>query len=225
MVESTQRMERVDWLLLAAILLLAALLRCFAPGWTEFKADEARLLTLAWEMAEGSAWPLRGISSSVGLPNFPASVWAYAVPLTLWRHVYAATLFTGLLNTAAVGLCYWFVRRYWGREAALTAALFFAVSPWAIFHSRKIWAQNLIPILAMGWGISGLLALVEGRRRWLVFHLVCAAFAFQIHLAAISLLFGTAVLFVVYFRRLDWRMVAAGVAAAALTAAPLLSVF
>ncbi len=214
--------DRRDWLLLGGVLLAAALLRCLWPGWTEFKADEARLLSLAWDMADGRLFPLRGITSSVGVPNFPASVWVYALPLRVWPHVLAPTLFTGLLNTAAVGLTYHFVRRYWGRQAAFAAALFFAVSPWAVIHSRKIWAQNLLPFFAVCWGISGCLALVEGRRAWLIVHLFCAAFAFQIHLAAASLLVGSAVLLVIYRRRVGWRMLLAGAAAGLLPALPLL---
>ena len=58
--------RRVEFLLLAVVLLLTAVLRTSFPGLTEFKADEARLTLLALEMAEGSAFHLRGISSSVG---------------------------------------------------------------------------------------------------------------------------------------------------------------
>ena len=100
-----------ETLTIVGIVLLAGLLRTIWPGITEFKADEARLMTLAMEMAEFKAFPIRGISSSVGIPNFPASVWTYAFPLFFWKHIYSATIFTGLLNTAAVLLCYFFTRR------------------------------------------------------------------------------------------------------------------
>ena len=206
--------------LVVVILLIAAVLRMHNPELTEFKADEARLLSLSWEMAEGNTFPLRGISSSVGIPNFPTSVWIYALPLAIWPHVFAPTLFTGVLNTIAVGLCYWLVRRYWGWRAAVAATLMFAVSPWAIVHARKIWAQNLISIFVLGWGISGLLAFVEDRKKWLMVHLVCAAVAFQIHLAAVSLLVGSAVSILVYWRRFSWRWLIGGAVASAVTAAP-----
>ena len=76
-------------------------------------------------------FPLRGISSSVGFPNFPMSVWLYALPLFISPHPYAATLFTGLLNTLSVAASYWLVRRYWGPTAAIAAALLYATNPWA----------------------------------------------------------------------------------------------
>ena len=217
---ATLTRQRLETGLLIAVLVLAAALRMGWPGVTEFKADEARLTLLAAEMAEGSHFTSRGISSSVGFPNFPMSVWLYALPLFLWTHVYAATLFTGLLNTVAVFACYWFVRRYWGAEAALAAALMFAVSPWAIHHSRKIWAQNLLPFFVLGWGISAALTFVEKRRAFILLHLLCLAIAIQVHFAAVALAPATLIWLFLFRRRVHWRLVPVGLGLAALTALP-----
>jgi hypothetical protein len=205
--------------LVLLIILVAGLLRMAAPGLTEFKADEARLLALALDMAEGQ-FALRGISSSVGFPNFPASVWVYSLPLLVWPHPYAATLFTGLLNSLAVAAAYWFVRRYWGIQAALAATLMFAVSPWAIVFSRKIWAQNLLPIFVVGWAISAALALVEERPKFIWLHLLFLALAVQIHLAAVALIPATAILLLIFRRRVQWRSLFIGLAIAAVTIIP-----
>jgi 4-amino-4-deoxy-L-arabinose transferase-like glycosyltransferase len=212
--------RRLEWLLPAAVLLLAATLRLAWPGLTEFKADEARLLALSLDMAAGERFAWRGISSSVGFPNFPMSVWLYTLPLLFWPHVYAATLFTGLLNSLAVLACYWFTRRYWGREAALVAALLFAVSPWAVIFSRKIWAQNLLPLFVMGWIIGGCLAFVERRPAFVVLHLLCLAVAVQVHLAAVALVPVTLCLLLLFRRRLCWRWFLAGSSLAVATAVP-----
>jgi 4-amino-4-deoxy-L-arabinose transferase-like glycosyltransferase len=211
---------RVEILLLLLIVVLAATLRMGWPGLTEFKADEARLTTLALELADGSHFPVQGISSSVGIPNFPMSVWLYALPLFLWQHVLAPTFLTGLLNTLAVVGCYWLVRRYWGQEAALVAALLFAASPWAIQHSRKIWAQNLLPFWVMAWAVSGALAFVESRRRFIVVHLFCLAVVAQIHFAGFALVPATLLLMLIFRRRVAWRLVFVGSALALLTALP-----
>lgn len=203
------------------LLILAAVTRLALPGLTEFKADEGRLLTAALEMSKGE-FALRGISSSVGFPNAPMSVWLYSLPLLLWRHPYAATLFTGLLSVAAVAGVYWLGRRYWGPNAATVAALMLAVSPWAIIYSRKIWAQNLLPAFAAGWAITAALTFVEGRRRHLILHLLFLAVAVQIHPAAIGLIPATLVFLLVFRRRVDWRYLIAGGLLSALTAAPFL---
>lgn len=221
MIESSVS-RRVEVVGVIVILLLAAVLRLGWPGLTEFKADEARLLALALDMAQGQGLALRGISSSVGFPNFPMSVWLYALPAAIWPHVYAATLFTGLLNLLAVAATYWFVRRYWGVRAALAAALLLAVSPWAVIFSRKIWAQNLLPLFVMGWIISGVLAFIERQPKFLLLHLLCLAIAVQIHLAALALAAVTAVYLLIFWRRIEWKWLAAGGVAGVATAVPFL---
>lgn len=214
-------MTRRELALLLAILLLAAVVRLARPDLTEFKADEGRLLTAALTMSDGQ-FALRGISSSVGLPNAPMSVWLYALPLVVWSHPYAATLFTGLLGVVAVGGVYWLARRYWGIGAAVCAATMLAVSPWAIVFSRKIWAQNLLPAFVVGWAIAAVLTYVERRRAFLILHILCLAIAVQIHPGAISLVPATLLFLIVFRRRVDWRYLAAGVLLSALTAVPFL---
>mgnify|MGYP001338155789 FL=1 len=212
---------RGEILIILLILAVAAATRLGRPDLIEFKADEGRLMTLALEMA-GGEFARRGISSSTGFPNAPMSVWLYAIPLRLWPHPYAATLFTGLLSVAAVGGAYWLARRYWGVRAAAVAALMLAASPWAIIFSRKIWAQDLLPLFAVGWAIGAALAFVEGRRAFLVLHLVCLAIAVQIHPAALGLVPVTILFLLVFRRRVDWRYLLLGGLLAALTAAPFL---
>ncbi len=215
------RPSRAEVVTVVLIIALAAVVRLARPDLTEFKADEGRLLTLALEAAAGDV-PLHGIASSVGFPNAPLSVWLYALPLLLWRHPFAPTLFTGLLSTLAVAGVYWLTRRTWGVGAALAAALLLAAGPWAIIFSRKIWAQNLLPFFAVGWGIGAALAFVEGRRAWVVLHLVCLALAVQLHPAAAGLAPATLLFLVVFRRRVGWGWVALGGLLAALTVAPYL---
>lgn len=212
---------RREWGLLAGVLLLAGALRLLWPGLTEFKQDEAHLYALALDLAEFKALPLRGISNSVGLPNAPMSVYLFALPLFVWRSPLAATLFVGLLNTAAVALAYSVGRRYWGAPAALAAALLYAAAPWAVIYARKIWAQELLPPFVLGYVAAALLAFVEGRRRWVLVHLLLLAVVVQIHISAAALGLLTLVLLIIYRRRVSWRYVGYGLAAALLTLAPL----
>ncbi len=202
--------RQADYLLLVGVFILAGVMRMGWPGITEFKADEARLLSLALDLAEGKAFPLHGITSSVGIPNFPMSVWLYAVPLTLWKHPYAATIFTGLSNTLSVGVCWLLVRRYWGSKAALAVSLMYAVSPWAIIYSRKIWAQNLLPLFVIGWAFTGLLSFAERRWNILAVHIVLLVIAFQLHLSAFTLVPITIFFILFCWRQIDWRKLAIG---------------
>lgn len=202
------------------ILALAALLRLGWPAITEFKADEARLYALALDLAGFDSLPLRGIGSSVGLPNFPMSVWLYAIPLFVWKHPYAATLFVAALDTLAVYLCYRLTQHYWGEIAALVASLFFAVSPWAVIYSRKIWAQDLLPLFVLGYVGSALAAFVDRKRWFLLLHFIALAIVMQIHLSGLALVPLTGLWLIIFRRRVRWIEVALGVMAAMMTAVP-----
>jgi 4-amino-4-deoxy-L-arabinose transferase-like glycosyltransferase len=205
---------------LALILAVGGLLRMGWPGLTEFKQDEAQLYQLALNLAELKAFPLHGINSSLGLPNAPASVYLFALPLVLWHSPLAATLFVGLLNTASVALAYLLARRYWGRRTALAGALLYACAPWAVIYSRKIWAQDTLPLFVLAYIFAGLLAFVEGRRRWVAAHLFLLFVIIEIHLSGLALAPLTLLLLVVYWRGVDWRYAALGVAAGLLTLLP-----
>lgn len=212
--------RKLEWTLLVAILGLAALLRMGWPGLTEFKQDEAHIYKMALDLAELRAWPMRGITYSVGLPESPMSIYLYALPLFVWKSPIMATLWVGALNTLSVLVAYWTVRRYWGGRAALSAALLYATAVWAVFFSRKIWNNNLLPLFMAGYVASGLLAFAEGRTRWLIAHLALWSVAFQLHLSAIACIPVTAALLFVHRRRFSWRLIVGGVAAASLLIAP-----
>jgi len=194
-------------------------------GWpeiTEFKRDEAALYSLALDVAEFKALPLRGIGSSVGLPNTAVSVYLFALPLFVWKSPLAATLWVGLLNTAAVALTYFFMRRYFGGRAAVLAALLYAAAPWAVIYSRKIWAQNVLPVFVVAYIFTAALAFLEARRRWLPAHLLLLALIAQIHYSGLLFLPLTGALLIIFRQNVDGRVLGWGAALAAITAVPFL---
>lgn len=202
------------------ILAVAATLRLGWVNLTEFKADEARLYLLALDMAEFKSFALRGIGSSVGIPNFPISVWLFSIPLFIWKHPYSATLFVGLLNTVAVYFAYRLTKKYWGESAALIAALMFAVSPWAIIYSRKIWAQDLLPLFVIGYIGTALSAFIHKRRWMLTLHFVLLSCIIQLHLSGLAFIPLTLLWLIIFWKRIHWREVILGVAASAVLAIP-----
>jgi len=218
--------RRLEFTLGALILLLAAVLRMGWPELTEFKRDEAALYALALDVAELKSLPLRGIGSSVGLPNTPLSVYVFALPLFVWQSPLAATLWVGTLNTASVALTYWMARRYWGIRTALIATLLYAVAPWAVIYSRKIWAQNLLPLFVVGYIFTALRALVEGKHRWLIVHFGLLAVVAQLHYSGLVCIPLTALWLIVFRhraaveRRTFARSLALGIALAVLLALP-----
>lgn len=176
--------RRFEIIALAVILLLAVYLRAGHAGITEFKADEANLSLLALDFAAGGDVPLLGIGSSVGFPNAPVNVYLLAIPYAFDSSPLLATQFIGLMNVVAVGLVYIIARPYVGPLPALLAALLYAVNPWGVIFSRKIWAQNMLPpfVLLVLW--TGLTGFVQGKRwaQWL--HVPLLVITGQIHYGA-----------------------------------------
>ncbi len=173
---------------LLLILMAAAFVRFSYPGTVEFKHDEATLSLLALDWLHGGAFPVTGMPSSVGIPNAPASVYVIALPFGLGLDALGATLFIAALNVAGVGLLWWLAYRYIGFAPALIAGLIYALNPWAILYSRKIWAQDFhTPLLLLAL-MLGLLGFWE-RKRWAqVLCLPVFLFALQIHFAGWVLL-------------------------------------
>lgn len=182
-------LRRWEWITAVGILLLAAFLRLNSPGITEFKRDEATLSRLSLKLAQGKEFPFLGIGSSVGFPNSPMNVYLLGIPYAAGNNPILATLFVGFLNVLAVALTWRVARRYFGAEAALVAGFLYAVSPWAVIYSRKIWAQDMLPPFVIVTLLTGLVGLVEmNPKRWAQFwHLPLLAITAQIHFAAVIL--------------------------------------
>ncbi len=203
---------------LLAILGLAGVLRIGRPGLVEFRRDEANLSRLALDMARGHGVALLGIGSSIGVPNPPASVWVMVPPFLLGNDPVLATSWVGFVNVLGVLLLFLFARRYAGTPAALVAAALFAAGPWPVLFSRKIWAQDMLPPLAILVVWTGIRGFLEDRPLSRFLHLPLLALAGQVHYAAIVLVPVSAYL-VFARRRLD-RPLVLGTAAAVLSFAP-----
>lgn len=232
MIEGVGSSRKWEILILAAILLLAMVLRTGWPSLTEFKFSEARLEALALELTRGGRIPLVGVPSSAGFDHSPISVYLYLPAFLLTTNPIPATIYGGLVGVAAVALCWW-LARHWpggGRWAAMIAALIFAVSPWAVAFSRKIWQVTFVPLLTLAF--IGLLAsaLIEGssstpskRRQWrLAWSIVAYAILVQVHPSAISLAPALALWLIVFWRRVRVGPLVVGGTLGILTAVPFL---
>ncbi len=189
------------------VLLLAAYLRLNHLDWTEFKLDEAHLSQIAYDMARHGEIPLTGIGSSVGIMNPPLAAWLLAIPYALSSSPIVATASIALLNVLAVAMCYGLSRRMFASLgdrawwAALIAALLFAVAPWAVIHSRKVWAQDLLPFFVMLYVWFGYRAFVQ-RKAWsLLGHGAALAALIQIHYSGLWLAPVSLVWLIAFARR------------------------
>ncbi len=218
-----QPLRRWELIACIGVFFLAAVLRLGAPGITEFKRDEATLSRLALDLAKGEQFPFLGIGSSVGFPNAPINVYLFAIPYAVGNNPVLATLFVGFLNVIAVALLWKMTRRYLGGEAAFLASLFYAVSPWAVIYSRKIWAQDILAPFVLATVFTGILGFLEKKpKRWAqLVHLLLLALTVQIHFGAVTLIPLSLLMMVLGWRRIT-RSFWIGIGLAGLASLPFL---
>lgn len=179
--------SHVSRALLIVAVLIAAVTRL---GWLrliEFQNDESWALSIASSIARGEAFPLVGIGSSLDVPNAPFFVYLMALPEIFTRDPSVATGLIGLLGTTAVAATYGFARCLFDRPTAVSAALLYAVSPWGIVFSRKVWGQDALPLfVTLGfWALFG--SVLSGRRSWIAPGVVLLTLASQLHPTAFFL--------------------------------------
>lgn len=175
---------------LVLILLLAAGLRTLPPGISSYAWDEARISYDALRLARQGEFLFFGQPSSVGVPFFPASVWAFVPPYALSTDPLAAVLYVATLNTLMIGGVWWLARR-WGTTVAAIAALFLAANPYVVLYSRSIWQPNLLAPLALAWLIATFHGAAGAGRARAIGSAVAVALAglgVQIHFAGAILL-------------------------------------
>jgi hypothetical protein len=223
---------RRELLLLAVLLFLATVLRLGWPTLSEFKFSEARLEALALELTREGRIPLVGVPSSAGFDHSPVSVYLYVPAFLFTTNPVPATVYGGLIGTAAVALCWWLARRWsgGGHWAALLATLLFAVSPWSVAYSRKIWQVTFVPLLTLAF--IGLLisALIEApsahtlaARKWrLAWALMIYGLLVQVHPSAVALAPALSLWLIVFRRKVRIAPLIVGGLLAAFTAMPFL---
>lgn len=214
--------RRLEWVLLGLILAVGAWLRFSQLDLLEFKSDEAVAAQLALKFVKSGELPLAGLMSSVGVTNPPLFIYLLIPAFFVTTSIPAVTCFIALCGLGAVAATWWVGRRYYGPVAGLVAAAFFAVSPWAVIYSRKLWAQDFVPAFAVGtiWAVH---ALCLGKKPraifWALFLPLCVI---QIHFSGLALTATVVAVVLVLRPKVDWKWAGAAVVAAFLLMIPYL---
>ncbi len=213
---------RWEWVLLAVILAVAVSLRFGRWDLLEFKGDESIALQLALGFVNEGRLPTSGLMSSVGVANPPLFTYLLIPVVALSTNIAFITSFIAATGLGAVVVCWHVGRKYYSPFVGLAAAALFAVSPWAVIYSRKIWAQDFIPIFASVtlWAVHALI--LGGNRRaifWVVLLPLCVI---QIHFSGFAFTAGVCCILFLLRPKFDWRYALGGAVAAFIIFTPYL---
>lgn len=199
---------------------MAAVPRLWRVDLAPLRYDDVDVLSRARDVLERGP-TLTGPLTSWGVPDPPGSVYLMVPAALAPTPAAAAVVWVGLLNVAAVVLTYLLVERFHGRAVAFAAGLLFAVNPWAVYFSRRSWAEimPLFTVVAL-WAAYEVVA--ARRARWAVVFFV--ALAAQVQVRILALIFGPAALLSVAFWPWRWgvRWPALGIALGTLLTVPYL---
>jgi len=220
------RLSRFDALALAAVLVVAALLRL--PGLAQrgtFDSDQGHdMLTLAALTRQGEV-PLLGPKTSVGEFHHGAFYYFLLAPAAAVSDDDPVVVmgWLALMGIAAVALTWWLARSMAGRLAGTVAALILALSPAAIDESTFIWNPNPIPFFAALALAAAWRGRETGHARWWALAVGAAGAVVQLHVLGLVFFMSIFVLALLELRRNRpaWRGIVGGLAIVAVLFTPL----
>lgn len=205
-----------------AIALLAIWLRWDRLQYTEFGPDQSAAMGLAYDAVANVGLPIRGVPNSVGGVQGPVEILLLTLPVAISTNPLLATAFIGILQVFAIIATQRVVTRYFGTGAGVAAAFLFAVNPWALHYSRKIWTPESLPLFIILFFGALYASVVARQRHGLPLACLCLTLACLTHPQAVG--FAPVLLLAAVWR---WRQFGArpflfGLGLAALVAAPYL---
>jgi tetratricopeptide (TPR) repeat protein len=173
--------SRLSHITLCAVIALAIFTRLQSIREIEFKEDEARNCFLSADCVQRGIIPLIGDRSSVSTYNPPVFTYLLSLPFSVSPNPVFISGCIALLNVLAVCICYLFCGRFFSARAGLIAALYFAVNPWVVLYSRKIWANNAIPFFVMLFIFSLYKAVFENKPKYFIPAFIALGVFTQLH--------------------------------------------
>lgn len=183
--------NKTETLLLIIILAAAVFFRLWRiDEYLPFLGDEGRDVRIVRRFLTGFDLMFIGPRTSIG-DMYLGPLYYYLISPFLWIFSFSPVgpaVFVALLGTATVGLV-WLVSREWfGKTAAATAALLYAISPVVTSFSRHSWNPNIMPFFSLLCVYSIWRIWKRNQWWWLVVLGTSFAFVLQSHYLGLLLL-------------------------------------
>ncbi len=190
---------------LYVLLLLAGVLRLYHIHTTEFDNDQATLFGLAYDALHQGLLPVTSNMASIGTQHPPGTIYLLMIPALLSPDPLWGAVLVALLSLLAVLLTYLFMRRYYGRAAALIAALLYATAPLPLKYARFIWQPSMEAPFVLLFLCMLFRGAVERRHGWLWPAVLLLAILYQAHEVTLLLLLPLLLTALLAHETIRWR--------------------
>jgi len=198
-------------IILSIIILIALFLRLFNLNYMEFKYDEAFNSFKTLEMVKEGKIPLVGDINSIGIHMPPLFIYLLSIPFFFSRNPVIATGFIALMNVIAILITFFFMKKFFSEKAAFITIAFYAVSPWQVLFSRKIWAQDLLTPFIILFIFFIYKIVYEKKQVYIIYSLITLGFICQIHLSSIYFLFISLIITVWQWQKINKKYLIIGI--------------
>lgn len=180
-----------EFVLLLVILVIGAFLRLYKISeYMTFLGDEGRDVIVVRRLLVNLDLILIGPGTSIG-NMYLGPLYYYMMAPALFLASYSPVgpaIQIALLGVATIFFV-WFVAREWfGRIAAFSASLLYAISPTVIIHSRSSWNPNIMPFFALLVIYSVWQFWLKRKFRWLLVTGISLALVLQSHYLGLLLI-------------------------------------
>lgn len=188
--DAPSRSARLDLLVLAGLLILAAVVRL--PGLNvrgTWDADQGHDLLVLWRLVYDHQVPLLGPPTSIGDFHHGALYYFLLAPFA-WISGDDPVVVVGAIavgGVCAVAVTWWLARSIGGSIAGLVAGLLMAASSSAINESTFVWNPNLIALSASIALAGAWQAHRTGRARWWLVAAIGVVVTMQCHVLGAAL--------------------------------------
>jgi hypothetical protein len=145
----TEAQPRLDRMLVIGLFLAYVL----AAAHTTIATDTARDLIAAWDIVQGTQFPLRGPELYTTWTLGPIWYYLLALPLALTHSAAAAVLLVAVLAAMKFPLAYWLGAEFGGRALARLSMIALAVPGWWMFEWLVTSHTNLAVPCLLGYAI------------------------------------------------------------------------
>ncbi|MDI1355185.1 MAG: hypothetical protein PSX36_09710 [bacterium] len=185
-----------DLIFLVVMIVLGIFMRLIWPSDMEWKDDEKDMFAMAQKAVETGSLPKAGMRSGGGIVNPGLSVAPFALFALFTKDPVVMNQLVQVVNVLALCCFLFFISskiKGRDRDVWLNGLALAAVSPLAVLFSRKIWAQDMLPLISFlflasnyyrqkGWGafLWGLTGAVMGQIHMSGFFFAAGIFVFTV---------------------------------------------